>query len=624
MEKLWASEALLPNGWARDVTVTVDAGRIVSATPDTARSGSDLGILLPAPVNVHSHAFQRAMAGLTERRGPDPRDSFWTWRQLMFRFLDRLTPDDVQAITAFVQMEMLAAGYGASVEFHYLHHQPGGMPYDNLAEMSERVVAASQQSGAGLCLVPVHYQFGGCDQRDLGAGQVRFGNDADRFAQLHAAAGQALHAQPADHTLGAAPHSLRAVRREDLTEFARRYPSGPLHMHLAEQIPEVDEVHAAWGARPVDWALQHMDLDDRWCLIHCTQMTPAETTALAATGAVAGLCPITESSLGDGIFDGVRWFDAGGAVAIGSDSNIRISLSEELRTLDYSQRLRDGTRAALATAQASTGRRIFDAVLAGGAQAAGRASGTIAAGQWADMLALDTGSIHLEGRSGDQALDAWIFAGDDRLVRDVWSAGRHVVQDGAHIDRDAITVNRALCAVAEAGLLDRKRKAGTRVALQPVARATLSIAVIRQEVADKGARYGYRLLERKLARPPAAVSRALKTGAAALLHVRALHFADDVPYALEDRWINPAGAAGALDQPFDTTSANEWLLEHAPYTGGDIALSAHSATAAEAQDLNCAAGDALFALTRNTWNDTTAVTRVRLLFAQGYEMQADL
>lgn len=439
MEKLWASEALLPNGWARDVTVTVDAGRIVSATPDTARSGPDLGILLPAPVNAHSHAFQRAMAGLTERRGPDPRDSFWTWRQLMFRFLDRLTPDDVQAITAFVQMEMLEAGYGASVEFHYLHHQPGGVPYDNLAEMSARVVAAAQQSGAGLCLVPVHYQFGGCDQRDLGAGQVRFGNDADRFAQLHAAAGQALHALPADHTLGAAPHSLRAVRREDLIEFASRYPSGPLHMHLAEQIPEVDEVQTAWGARPVDWALDHMGLNDRWCLIHCTQMTPTETTALAATGAVAGLCPITESSLGDGIFDGVRWFDAGGAVAVGSDSNIRISLSEELRTLDYSQRLRDGTRAALATAQASTGRRIFDAVLAGGAHAAGRASGAIAAGQWADLLALDTQSIHLEGRSGDQALDAWIFAGDDRLVRDVWSGGRHVVQDGAHIDRDAIT-----------------------------------------------------------------------------------------------------------------------------------------------------------------------------------------
>lgn len=186
------------------------------------------------------------------------------------------------------------------------------------------------------------------------------------------------------------------------------------------------------------------------------------------------------------------------------------------------------------------------------------------------------------------------------------------------------TVNRALRAVADAGFLDRKRKAGTRVALQPVARATLSIAVIRQEVADKGARYDYRLLERKLARPPAAVSRALKTGAAALLHVRALHFADDVPYALEDRWINPAGAAGALDQPFDTTSANEWLLEHAPYTGGDIALSAQNATSAEAQELRCAEGAALFALTRNTWNGDTAVTRVRLLFAHGYAMQADL
>lgn len=438
MEKLWASEALLPNGWARDVTVTIDAGRIAAVTANTPRSGADLGLLLPAPVNVHSHAFQRAMAGLTERRGPDPRDSFWTWRQLMFRFLDRLTPDDVQAITAFVQMEMLEAGYGASVEFHYLHHQPGGAPYDGLAEMSGRIVAAAEQSGAGLCLVPVHYQYGGCDMRDLGPGQVRFGNDAARFEQLHAAAGKALRALPADHMLGAAPHSLRAVRREDLSAFASRYPHGPLHMHLAEQIPEVYEVQASWGARPVDWALDHMGLDDRWCLIHCTQMTPNETQSLAATGAVAGLCPITESSLGDGIFDGVRWFDAGGAVAVGSDSNIRISLSEELRTLDYSQRLRDGTRAALATEQASTARRILDAVLAGGAQVAGRDSGAIAVGQWADLLALDSGSIHLEGRSGDQALDTWIFAGDDRLVRDVWSAGRHVVQNGTHIRREAI------------------------------------------------------------------------------------------------------------------------------------------------------------------------------------------
>ncbi|MFT7147085.1 MAG: formimidoylglutamate deiminase [Yoonia sp.] len=212
-------------------------------------------------------------------------------------------------------------------------------------------------------------------------------------------------------------------------------------MHLAEQRAEVAEVEQHWGARPVTWALNNMELDERWCLIHCTQMTPEETIALARSGVVAGLCPITESSLGDGIFDAVRWVDHEGGIAIGSDSNIRISLSEELRTLDYSQRLRDGTRAALASPDKSTGRRIFDGILQGGAQASGRDTGRIAVGAWADMLALDTSSEHLWGRNGDTALDAWIFAGDDRLVKDVWSAGRHMVRGGQHVARDAIVAD---------------------------------------------------------------------------------------------------------------------------------------------------------------------------------------
>ncbi len=212
----------------------------------------------------------------------------------------------------------------------------------------------------------------------------------------------------------------------------------PFHMHLAEQIAEVDEVRAATGQRPVNWALEHLNPGPDCCFIHCTQMTPEETEGLARSGAVAGLCPITESSLGDGIFDGLRWFGAGGAMAIGSDSNIRIALAEELRTLDYSQRLRDHSRAALATAELSTGRRLFQAACAGGAQAAGRQSGRIEVGAWADLMALDAGHVDLAGRSGDTLLDAWIFAGDDRMVTDVWSAGRHLVQGGRHIRREAI------------------------------------------------------------------------------------------------------------------------------------------------------------------------------------------
>lgn len=438
MEILWAEQALLADGWARDVRIAIDAGgRIASVTPDSPPEGARHAVLLPAPANLHSHAFQRAMAGLTERRGPDPRDTFWTWRQLMFRFLDRLTPEDVEAIAGFVQMEMLEAGYACNVEFHYLHNRPGGLPHDDLAEMSARIAAAAQTTGIGLTLLPVLYQYGGCDQRALGPGQIRFGNDLDRFARLHEGARAALAALPRDTVLGVAPHSLRAVSPEALREVVK-LGDGPIHMHLAEQVAEVDEVSTAWGARPVRWLLANAAVDARWCLIHCTQMEPDETLALAATGAVAGLCPITESSLGDGIFDGVRWLGAGGRFGIGSDSNIRIALSEELRTLDYSQRLRDRSRAALARPDASTGRVLFEGAARGAAQAAGREAGAIAPGLWADLMALDGAAVDLIDKTGDTILDTWIFAGDDRMVLDVWAAGRHVVRDGRHVARDAI------------------------------------------------------------------------------------------------------------------------------------------------------------------------------------------
>lgn len=439
MTVLWAEQALLPNGWARDVAVQIGPdGRIAAVTPGAAPGGLRLGCLLPAPANLHSHAFQRAMAGLTEARGPDPRDTFWTWRQLMYRFLDHLTPEDVEAVTAFVQMEMLEAGFGASVEFHYLHHAPGGVPYDDLAEMSGRVVAAAERSGIGLTLLPVLYERGGCDGRALGPGQIRFGNDPDRFARLWQGALAAIARLLGDAAAGVAPHSLRAVTPAGLSAAVALGRGGPVHIHAAEQVAEVEEVQAHLGARPVDWLLGHADVGPDWCLIHCTQMEAGETLALAASGAVAGLCPITESSLGDGIFDGVRFLGVGGRIGIGSDSNIRISLAEELRTLDHSQRLRDRSRAALATAEKSTGRRLWDAVCAGGAQAAGRASGAIEPGRWADLLALDMGHPDLEGRQGDRLVDTFAFAGDSAMVTEVWSAGRHLVTGGRHVAREAI------------------------------------------------------------------------------------------------------------------------------------------------------------------------------------------
>ncbi|WP_102223518.1 formimidoylglutamate deiminase [Acidimangrovimonas sediminis] len=434
---IFAEKALLPGGWADNVAIGLRGGRIVEVTPGAAPQGLHRGIVLPAPVNLHSHAFQRAMAGMTERRGPDPRDTFWTWRRLMFRFLDQLTPEDVEAITAFVQMEMLEAGYAGVAEFHYLHHRPGGAPHDNLAEMSVRVAAAAAETGIGLTLLPVLYQQGGCDGRALGPGQVRFGNDPARFAGLWEGAKQAVTGL-GDATIGVAPHSLRAVSRAGLAEVAGLAPDLPIHMHLAEQVAEVDEISEAYGARPSEWLLANHAVDPRWCLIHCTQMEPAETHALAATGAVAGLCPITEANLGDGIFDGVRYLDKGGRFGIGSDSNIRISLSEELRQLEYSQRLRDRGRAVLATPDRSTGRVLYEGAVAGGAQAAGRASGAIAPGMWADLVALDAAQTDLIARQGDGILDAWIFAGDDRFVTDTWAAGRHVVSEGRHRHHDTI------------------------------------------------------------------------------------------------------------------------------------------------------------------------------------------
>jgi formimidoylglutamate deiminase len=442
MQSLWAETALVGENWQNNVRVDIADGKINAITAGADPIGTRVGLLCPAPANGHSHAFQRAMAGLTEKRGELPSDSFWTWRKLMFQFLDQLTPDQVQAITAFVQMEMLEAGFGASVEFHYLHHQPGGIAYDKLGEMSDRVIAAAETSGMGLTLLPVLYRFGGCDQRPLGDGQIRFGNAPDAYARLIDEARSSISALP-DGLVGVAPHSLRAVAREDFAMLGELAQGAPIHMHLAEQIPEVDEVQAAWGARPVEWALDNLDMSGQWSLIHCTQMLPHETEGLAKSGAVAGLCPLTEASLGDGIFDGMRWAENAGRIAIGSDSNIRISLAEELRQLDTSQRLRDHSRAAYATAELSTGHRLMLDACAGGAQVAGRGTGRIEVGQTADLMALDSAHVDLMGLQGDTALDSFVFAGGNDMVRDVWSGGRHLVQDGHHIRRDAIVADYA-------------------------------------------------------------------------------------------------------------------------------------------------------------------------------------
>jgi len=447
MTAIFAQRALLPSGWTDNVRVTVGPdGRIAEIVADCGMQAGDMRLpaLLPAASNLHSHTFQRAMAGLAERRGPAERDSFWTWRETMYRFLDILTPDEIEAIAAFAFMEMLEAGFSAVAEFHYLHHQPGGVPYADLGELSSRIAAAASASGIGLTLVPVHYAQGGVDGRPLKGGQLRFGNGLDRFESLLGRTGEALRPLPGDARLALAPHSLRAVGRDDLARLADMMPAAPIHMHIAEQEGEVAETMAVFGARPMTFLLDNFDVGPRWCLIHCTHLQPDETLRLAASGAVAGLCPVTEGNLGDGIFDGARYTRAGGTLGVGSDSNIRITLNEELRQLEYSQRLRDRARIVLAATDQSCGANLYGHALAGGSQALGRDSGAIAPGKWADLVALDPAALD-DAPVGDMLLDHWIFTGGREAVSDVWAAGRHVVRGRRHIARDALSARYRQC-----------------------------------------------------------------------------------------------------------------------------------------------------------------------------------
>ncbi|MFD1380472.1 formimidoylglutamate deiminase [Fodinicurvata halophila] len=323
----------------------------------------------------------------------------------MYTFLEQLTPEDIEAIAALAFMEMLEAGYGSVAEFHYLHHQPDGTPYGQLAETGRRIQAAALESGIGLTHLPVLYSRGGLDNRPLETAQQRFGNDLERFARLLEDTAEGLKSLPEDARLGLAPHSLRAVAPEALAQASELRPTDPVHIHIAEQMAEVTAVEETYGRRPVDWLLDSLPVDARWCLVHATHMTPEETSALAASGAVAGLCPITESNLGDGIFEGRAYTAAGGLFGIGTDSNVRIALSEELRSLEYSQRLKDQGRVILADGTRSAGRFLYESSLAGGARALGRACGALQAGYLADIVCLDGNSLALMGARGTRS---WI------------------------------------------------------------------------------------------------------------------------------------------------------------------------------------------------------------------------
>ncbi|WP_372609324.1 formimidoylglutamate deiminase [Halomonas sp.] len=436
---IFAKQALLADGWARDVRLSIEAGTITDAVPDASAQLGDTRVdtLLPSLANLHSHSFQRAMAGMTEYRMAG-KDSFWTWRDLMYRFTAHLSPEHIEAIAAFVFLQMQEAGYASVGEFHYLHHQPGGAPYADLGELSACIAAAAQTTGIGLTHLPVLYTYGGAGQADLQAGQARFGNCVDRFGELVARARHAVSALPGDCRVGIAPHSLRATSPGDLAAALDAHEGGPVHIHIAEQPKEVADIEGWLGARPVEWLLANAKVAREWCLIHATHMTDAETRAMAASGAVAGLCPITEANLGDGPFNGPAYLQAGGAFGIGSDSNVLISLTEELRTLEYSQRLRDVARNVMVVGEGSVGEVLYTGAARGGAQALGRKAGTIEVGQLADLVAIDSTDPALVALQQSQLLDGLAFAAKDSVVTDVWSAGRHAVKGGRHIARDQI------------------------------------------------------------------------------------------------------------------------------------------------------------------------------------------
>lgn len=435
MSAFFVERALLPNGWANDVRLEVDAeGVLTDVQADSHADGAERlgGPLLPGMPNLHSHAFQRAMAGLAEVAG-NPNDSFWTWRDLMYRLVGKISPDQLGVIARQLYIEMLKAGYTSVAEFHYVHHDIDGAPYANPAELALRISQAASDAGIGLTLLPVLYSHSGFGGQAPNDGQRRFINSTENYLKLQSRLQPILAGQPSQ-ALGLCFHSLRAVTPGQIHDvLAASDRDCPVHIHIAEQQKEVDDCLSWSGARPLQWLYENAEVDQRWCLVHATHANPQEVSLMAKSRAIAGLCLTTEANLGDGIFPAVDFLAQGGRMGIGSDSHVSLSVVEELRWLEYGQRLRDQRRNRLyRTDQPMVGRTLFDAALQGGAQALGQPIGTFEVGKRADWLVLDGNDPYLATASGDGILNRWLFAGGDRQVRDVMVGGKWVVRNGRH------------------------------------------------------------------------------------------------------------------------------------------------------------------------------------------------
>ena len=435
MKSLFAPAALLADGWQTGVTIVIDdAGRIeridrsAHAAPDERLAGP----VIPAMPNLHSHAFQRAIAGRTGIASAQHDDTFWTWRQAMYAAVDRLDADAFEAIAAQAYVEMAKAGYASVAEFHYVHHDPRGKSYADPAELAWRIVAAARTAGLGLTLLPVFYahgNFGGVATAPL---QRRFVHSTYTYERLYDALTRKAEAD--GYTLGVAPHSLRAVTPEELGKIVRfAAPDAPIHIHAAEQTREVDDCYAWSHMRPIEWLLTQANVDERWCVVHATHTTDREVAGLAASGAVAGLAPSTEADLGDGIFRAEAYVQAGGRFGLGTDSNTMIDPFAEVRQLEWSQRLRMRRRNVLADgSQTPVGQTLWRAAAKGGAQALARPTGVIAPGMRADLVVLDGDDPALAEQPIEHVIDAAIFGPCRRPVRDLMSGGRWIVREGRH------------------------------------------------------------------------------------------------------------------------------------------------------------------------------------------------
>jgi formimidoylglutamate deiminase len=443
---LFAEHAMLPDGWARNVRIEVAPdGTIAKVTPSGSSDDAQRvnGPLLPGMVNLHSHAFQRAMAGLAEV-ALNPEDSFWSWRELMYRLVGKLQPDQVGAIAAFLYIELLKGGYTSVAEFHYLHHDLDGRPYADPAEMSRCLLNAAEATGMRITLLPVMYAHGGFGGKAPNAAQGRFIHDPEAYLGL-------LESLESDCTsgraaLGASFHSLRAVTPDEMTAVLQGMRPGlPIHIHIAEQQKEVDDCLAWSGKRPIQYLYDGWNIDQRWCLVHATHADDAEITRMAKSGAVVGLCPTTEANLGDGIFPAASYLEQGGRFGVGSDSHVSATVFEELRWLEYGQRLKHERRNILhGGGQNNVGAYLYGAALEGGALALGQKVGRVEAGCKADFMVLDGRHPLLASVKADDILGRWTFAGAVRMIRDVMVAGDWVIQDGRHPDE--IEAGRAFAA----------------------------------------------------------------------------------------------------------------------------------------------------------------------------------